>query len=101
MKLGIIDLIIVLDVPPGNSPINSEMLENTPIFNLSPKEQHCLDYDQELNAKPQEWDELIASKKSVMKIIIDQCNEDTPAKIVLDSSYEDKIKAGKLIKFLM
>ena len=51
--------------------------------------------------KSQEWDQLIAKKKSVMKIVLDQCNEDARAEIALDSSYEDNMKAGELIKFLM
>ena len=51
--------------------------------------------------KSQEWDELIANKKSVIKIILDQCNEDTRAEIALDSSYENNMKAGELTKFLM
>ena len=49
----------------------------------------------------QEWDELIANKKSVMKIILDRCNENTRAEIVLDSPYKDNMKAGELIKFVM
>ena len=74
---------------------------NTPISNSSPQEQHCLDYNQESNVKFQEWGELIANKKSVMKIILDQYYEDTRAEIVLDSSHEDNMKTGELIKFFM
>ena len=36
-----------------------------------------------------------------MKIILDQCDEETKAKIAIDSSYEDNMKTGDLIKFLM
>ena len=54
VKLRFVDPIIGLDVPSGNSPIDSGMVEYTPIFNLSPQEQHCLDYDQESNAKSKE-----------------------------------------------
>ena len=36
-----------------------------------------------------------------MKIILDQCDEDTRAEIALDSSYEDNMKAGELSKLLM
>ena len=50
MKLGFVNPIIGLDVPSGNSPIDSEMVENTPIINLNLKEQYHLNYDQELNA---------------------------------------------------
>ena len=73
------------------------MVENTPTFNPNPQDQQRLDYSQELIGKSQDWDELIANKKSVMKIILDQQNEDTRAEIVLNSSYED---AGELIEFL-
>ena len=38
VKLGFVDPIIGLDVPSGNSPINSEMTEYTPIFNSNPQE---------------------------------------------------------------
>ena len=77
------------------------MVDNTPIFNSNPQEQHRLDYNQESNAKYQERDKLIANKKLVMKIILDQCDEDTKVEITLGPSYEDNLKAGELIKFLM
>ena len=38
IKLGLVDPIIGLDVSSGNSPIDPEMVENTPIFNLNPQE---------------------------------------------------------------
>ena len=43
IKLGFIDPVIGLDVPSGNSPIDPEMVDNTPIFNLNPKDQQRLD----------------------------------------------------------
>ena len=36
-----------------------------------------------------------------MKIILDQWDKDTRVEITLNSSYEDKMKTGELIKFLM
>ena len=51
--------------------------------------------------KSQKWDKLIANKKSVIKIIPVQCDEETKAEIITDSSYEDNMKTGDLIKFLM
>ena len=71
------------------------MVENTPIFNLNLQEQTRLNYNQESNAKSQKWDKLITDKKSVMKIILEQCDEDTRAEIVLDISYDDNMKAGE------
>ena len=102
VKLGFVNPIIELDVWSSNSPIDLEMVENTPIFNSNPQEQHqCLDYNQESNVKSQEWDDLLANKKSIMKIILGQCDEDTRARIALDSSDEYNMKIGELIKFLM
>ena len=51
--------------------------------------------------KSQEWDELIANKESVMKIILDLCSEETRAEIATNSSYKNNIKTGDLIKLLM
>ena len=42
VKPRFVNPIIGLDVPTGNSPINSEMVENTPIFNSNLQEQYCL-----------------------------------------------------------
>ena len=85
----------------GNSPIDSEMVENTPIFKSNLQEQTRLNHDQESNANSQKWDKLITNKKSVIKIILDQCDKNTRVEITLNSSYEDNMKAGELIKFLM
>ena len=100
VKLGVVDPIIGLDVPFGNSPTNSEVVENTPISNLYPRVQHRLNYNLELTTKSYEWDKLISKKKSVMERILDRCDEDTRAEIALDSSYEDNLKGGELLKFL-
>ena len=60
------------------------------------------DYDQESKLKLQEWDKLIANKKSLMTIIIifKQCDETTRTKIALNASYEDNFEAEELLKFL-
>ena len=76
------------------------MVEITPIHNSNPQEQSPLNYDQESSTKSQKWNKLIVDKKSVLKIILNQCNEDTRVEIALSSSYEDNLEAGKLNKFL-
>ena len=100
LKLGSIDPMIGLDVPSGTSPINSEMVEITPIYKSNLQEQSCLSYDQELNMKSQKWNKLITDKKSVMKIILNRYDEYTRREITLDSSYEDNLKVGEFFKFL-
>ena len=100
VKLGFVDPIIGLDVLSGDSPIEPEMVENTPIFNSNPQDQQRLDCDHESNVKSQEWNELIVNKKSVMEIIFDWCDEETRAEVAINSSYKDTMKAGDLIKFL-
>ena len=83
---GSVDPIIGLDVPSGASPIDTEMVENPPIFNPNLQEQVRPDYRHESNLKLQEWDKLITDKKSPMTIILNQCNEATRTKIVLGAS---------------
>ena len=100
MKLGFVDPIIGLDVTFSNNPINSEMVENTPIFNSDLQERSRLNYKQELNTKSQKRDKLIADKNSVMKVILHQCDEYIRAEIALGLSYEDNLEARELIKFL-
>ena len=87
MKLEFINLLIGLDMPSGNNPVDSEKVENTLIFNSNLQEQYGLNYDHESNTKSQKLDKLIADKKSVMKIILNQCDEDTRAEIALSSSH--------------
>ena len=101
VKLGFVNPIIGLDVPSRNSSIDSKMVENIPISNPYLQVQHHLDYNQEWTTKSHELDKLIANKKSVMEIILDQCNVDTRAEIALSTPYEDDLKAGELIKFLI
>ena len=98
VKQGFVDPIIGLGVPSSSSPIDPKMVENTPIFNSNPKKQHCLDHVQESKTKSQEWDKLIANKKSVIKIILDQCDEDIRGEIALGPSYENNFKAEEPIE---
>ena len=100
VKAGLVDPIIGLDVPSGNSPIESEMVENTPIFKPNLQEQTRLNYNQEPKIKFQKCDKLITDKKFVMKIILDRCDEETRVEIALNSSYEDIMETRELIKFL-
>ena len=100
MKAGSVDQITGLDVPSGNSPIDIEMVETTPIFNPIFKEQSCLSYDDESKMRMQKWNKRIADKKSVINIILNRCDEDTRAEIALGFSYEVNLEAGELIKFL-
>ena len=51
--------------------------------------------------KSQEWYKHITNKTTVMKIILDLCNEETKAEIAINLSYEENMKTGDLIKFLM
>ena len=51
--------------------------------------------------KYQEWDKHIANKKAVMKIILNLCDEETKAEIVINSSSKENMKTEDLIKFLM
>ena len=77
MHLGSTNPIIGLDVPSGVSPIDIDMVENPPISNPDLKKQVQPDYNQELTLKLQEWDKLITDKKSLMTVILEQCNDAT------------------------
>jgi len=72
------------------------MVEKSPVFDLNLQEQLLLDY----NNKLQEWDKLIANKKSLMTIIFGPCNDTTRTKIALGASYKADYEAEELIKFL-
>ena len=50
--------------------------------------------------KSQKWNKRVADKKSAMKIILNQWDEDTRAEIAIGSFFEDNLEAGELIKFL-
>ena len=99
-KLGVVDYFIGLDMPSGNSPINSDMVENTPIPNPYSQVQYHPDHNQGLFTRSREWNKLIADKKSVMKLILDQCDKATGAEITLGQSPEDDVMVGKILKVI-
>ena len=88
-------------MPSGNSPVDPEMVENTPIFNSNPQDQQYINYNHKLTVKFQEWDEYIANKKTMMKIILDLCDEETKVETTINSSYKKNMKTRDFIKFLM
>ena len=89
VEQGIVDPIIGLEASSGNSPIDHDMVENTPIFNSNPKDQQRINYNHELIVNSQEWDKYIANKKIVMEIIFDLCDEETKIEIAINSSYKE------------
>ena len=93
MNQGSVNPIVGLDVTSSASPIDSKMVENPPIFNPNIQEQSWLNYNQELKLKLQELNTIITDKKSLMSMILNQCNEATGAKIALSSFYEDNFEA--------
>ena len=72
VKLWDVDHIIGLDVPSGNSPINSKIVEVTPISNPYSQVHYHSDHNQGLFMRYHEWNKLIADKESVMELILDQ-----------------------------
>ena len=83
VKLGVVDHIIRLDVPSGNSPINSETVEDTPISTPYPQVHHYSDHNQGSPMRSYEWNKLITDKKSVIELILDRSDEATKAEITL------------------
>ena len=88
VNLGSIDPIVGLDVPYSVRPTCTKMVEKSPIFAPNLQKQVLSDYNQELKLKLQEWDKLIANKKSLMTIIFKQYDDATKTKISLCASYE-------------
>ena len=100
MKLGVVGPIIGLDVPSGNSPINSKMVEITPISNTNPQVLHHSDRNKELFSRSYEWDKLIADKKSIMELILSRCDETTREEITLGQLSEYDVMTGGFLKFI-
>ena len=71
------------------------------VFNSNLQEQLLLDYNQESKLKLQECNKLIANKKSLMTIILKQCNVTTITKKFLGVSCEDYLEAREFIKVLI
>ena len=100
MKPGVIDPIIGLEVPSGNVPIKSEMVEITPIPSTNPQVSHSYVCSKRTFSRSHEWDKLIADKKSIMKLILNRCDEATREEITLGQSPEYDVMAGGLLKFI-
>ena len=84
----------------GNSPINSDMVESTPISNPYPQVQHDPDHNQESFTRFHEWNKLIANKKSVMELILDRCDIATREENTLGQLPENDVMVGGLLKFI-
>ena len=76
------------------------MVESTPISNPYPQVPHYPDHNQGSFSRSHEWHKLIADKKSVMELILDQCDEATREEITLGQSPEYNVMTGKLFKFI-
>ena len=100
VKLGVVNPIIGLDMPSGNSPINSKMIEITPISNINPQVLHHSDHNKGLLSRSHEWDKLIADKKSIMELILSRCNETTREEITLGQSPGYDVMTGGFLKFI-
>ena len=93
-KLGVINHFTGLNVPSGNSSINSDMVENIPISNSYPQVQHHPDHNQGLFTRSHEWNKLITDKKSLIELTLDQCDKATRVEITLGQLPEDDVIAG-------
>ena len=83
VKLGVVNPTIGLNVPSGNSPINSEMVDYTPISYVNLQVPHHSDHNEGLFSRSHEWDELIVDKKSILELILNRCDEATREEIIL------------------
>ena len=100
VKPGIINPIIGLDVPSGNVPIKSEMVEITPISNTNPQVSHHSVHREGASSKFHEWDKHIADKKSLMALILSQCDKTTREEMTLGQSPGYDVMTGGLLKFI-
>ena len=83
VKPGVVDPIIGLNVPSNNIPINSKMVETTLISNTNPQVSHHSDHSEGLSSRSHDWDKHIADKKSIMVLILSQCDETTRREMTL------------------
>ena len=100
MKLGVVDPIIRLNVPSGNHPTNSEVVEYTSISKTNPQVPHHSDHNEGLFLRSHELDILIADKKSIMELILNRCDEATREEITLGKSPEYNVMTGGFLKFI-
>ena len=76
------------------------MVEITPISNPYPQVPYHPDHNQGSFTRSHEWNKLIAVKKSVMELILDQCDKVIRAEITLGQSPEYDVTAGGILKFI-
>ena len=100
MKPGIVDPIIGLDVPSSNIPIKSKMVEMTPISNTNPQVSYHFVPSEGTPSRSHKWDKHIPDKKSLMALILSQCDEANREEFTLGQSNEYDMMAGVLLKFI-
>ena len=100
VKPGIVDPIIGLDVPSGNVPIKSKMVEMTPIYSTNPQVSHHSVRSQGNSSRIHEWDKHIADKKSIMALILSRCDETTREEMTLSQSSGYDAMTGGLLEFI-
>ena len=100
MKPGIVDPIIGLDVPSDNVPIKFEMVEMTPISNTNPRVSHHSVRSKGTSSRSHEWDKHITDKKSIMALILSQCDETTRGEMTLGQSPKYDVMTGGLLEFI-
>ena len=100
VKPRVVDPIIKLDMPSGNIPINSKMVQMTPISNTNPQVSHHSNRSEGTSSRFHEWDKYIADKKSIMVLILSQCDETTRGELTLGQSPEYNVMIGELYKFI-
>ena len=100
MKPGIVDPIIGLDMPSGNVPIKSKMVEMTPISNTNPQVSHHSVRSKEISSRSHEWDKHIADKKSIMALILSRCDETTRGEMTLGPSPGYDMMTRGFLKFI-
>ena len=100
MKLGIINPIIGLDVSSDNVPIKSKMVEMTPISNTNPQVSHHSVRSEGTPSRSHEWDKHIADEKSIIALILSQCDETIKGKMTLGQSPKYDVMTGGLLKFI-
>ena len=100
VKLGVVNPIIGLDVPSGNSTINSKMVEMAPISNTKPQVLHHFDRNEGSFSRSHEWDKLIVDKKSIMELILSQCDETTREEVTLGQSPGYDVMTGRFLEFI-
>ena len=76
------------------------MVEVTPISNTNPQLLHHFDCNEGPSSRSQEWDKHIADKKSIMEVILSQCDGTTRAEMTLGKSPEYDLMTGGLLKFI-